>query len=172
MSICIRRAVPVRLTSREGMADLVMRFEQAGAGHLVPLVRAASAGALCFTLTTKGDPVEERFLNLPQPTVVVLGADHAGAFGPEGWPQATGLLRWAHRAVIHAAAGQPEHYALIAQAAVRFRRVLVIECEGNQAGSWRELAQEVAPKLPVLNILPKPGEVHPRLSVPAGTVLQ
>ncbi len=158
-------------TSRTAIAQTIVQLEAIGEGFRAPLFRAAAAGRLAVATAIGGTPVPARFLKLSRPTVIVLADDHPGATGPDAWPQAKKLLRWAHSAVFHAASGDPAHYAMISAATVQCGRMLLVELEFRHMQAWMRLAARELPRLNLLQIVPREGE-HPIRSAPAGAVLQ
>lgn len=68
----------------------------------VPLLRAERDGALSFAMAENGRAVPASFLKPSRPRLVIPADDHPGATGPDAWPQARKLMRWAHSAVFHA----------------------------------------------------------------------
>ncbi len=76
-----------------------------------------------------------------RPTVVLLGDDPGapgGMGGPEAWQCAAKLSRWARAVLVHAAGGQPEHYAEATRAALCVGRVAMIESTMTHARAWAE----------------------------------
>ncbi len=142
----------VSLTSRTAIAETIVRMEAAGEGFRTPLFRAAATGRLAVATAIGGAPVLARLLKQGRPTVVVLADDHPDAIGPEAWPQARKLLRWA-------------------SAAVASRRLLLVEMELRHMQAWGRLAERELPRLKLLRIEPINGQ-HPVPGAPAGTVIQ
>lgn len=157
--------------SRAAMDAAIARLLQTDEAFRVPLLRAARDGALGFTQAEGGRAVPARFLKLGRPCLVILADDHPAATGPDAWPQARKLLRWARAAVFHAAGGRAEDYAMIAAATVAYGRLLLVEMEYRQMQAWGRLAERELPRLNLLRIEPKNGQ-HPIQGAPAGTVLQ
>lgn len=154
------------------LAELIMRSQQVGEGFRIPLLRAAADGSLALVITTRGGIVPSRILNSSRPTAIVLADDTPAAIGPQAWPQAQRLLRWAKHVVLHATGGQPEHYALIAAATLAQGRVLVIEMEARRHPAWLAEVGRHLPRLRVLSIMPPNGGSHPVAGLPAGAVMQ
>ncbi len=138
----------VEFTSRAAISQTIVRLEAAGEGFRIPLFRAANAGALAVATAVDGAPVLSRILKLPRPTVVILSDDHPAATGPDGWPQARRLLRWSNAVVVHAAGGRAEDYAVIAEAAIHFRRLLLIEIEFRHMQAWGRSSSASCPASP------------------------
>lgn len=161
----------VEFTTRTTIAQTIARMEAAGEGFRTPLFRAAAQGRLAIATSLGGSPVLSRLLKQRRPTVVVLPDDHPDAIGPDAWPQAGKLLRWANAAIFHASGGRAEEYALIAEAAIRCGRLLLVECELRHLQAWSALAERELPRLNVLRIVPREGQ-HPIGGVPAGAVIQ
>jgi hypothetical protein len=167
---------PIEVNARERMAEAVVRLEQAGCGHIVPLVRAAMAGDLGFALVGPGQTLPPRLLDAARqrrPLAVVLGDDGAAPTGPAGFPQARRLLRWAAHVFVHATGGRPEHYAAAARITVAARRLLLVETCTAQQAAWSALARALAPRTPGTLLITRPGApAHPRLSAPVGATPQ
>ena len=158
------------------MAKAVVRLQQAGACYHIPLVRAAGAGALRFAIVAPGGRLRLDLLDMQRdrrPLAVILGDDGLAPTGPDGFPQARRLMRWAASIVIHAAAGQPEQYAAVAVATTICRRLVLVECSTAHQADWMALRQNVAPGKPGLLIKVPDGQPpHPQWQVPAGSVMQ
>lgn len=167
-----------RFDTRAQMAEAILRMEQAGAAWHVPLLRAAMAGDLRLAFVPPGSRLPLAMLDMrrhPRPLVVVLAGDGGtgGPAGPDAFPQARRLLLWARYALLHGAGGMAWHYTLAAEAAARFRRVVVAETTGAALPAWIELKAAVAPDTPSLAIAVPPGRpAHPLCTAPAGMVVQ
>jgi uncharacterized protein YndB with AHSA1/START domain len=162
----------IHLSTRAAIAQAMVRMEQAGEGFRLPLIRAAVEGELSAVAVMHGAPVPTRYLELSRPTVISYCDDHPDATGPGRWKQVRRLLRWANAAVLHATGGQAEHYALIAATTIAMKRVLLIEMQQCHHAAWRALVNSYAPRLKAMSIVPPPGDCHPRMTAPAGTVMQ
>ena len=167
---------PFTIKTRAHMAEMVMRLQQAGAAHHVPMIRAAMAGTLRFAVIFPGSALPLRLLDMARerrPLAVILADDGDKPTGPDGFPQARRLLRWATSIFIHATGGQPIHYAVAAQATVLVRRVLLIETGIAHQDAWCDLRRAVAPRTPGVVLTVPPGAApHPHLAVPAGEAVQ
>lgn len=157
------------------IAAQIARLEAAGFNHASPLLRAAAAGALQLIALPPGGRVPLRLLDPTRqrhPLVVLLGGDHdAAQHGPDAFPQARRLLAWSRWTMLHGAGGEALHYALAAQGACLFRRALIVETASRFLPAWRGLLAEMAPRCPGLIVECRPGDHHPRLTAPAGVVL-
>jgi len=166
----------VTLKTGAQMADLAVRLIQAGAAHHVPLIRAAMAGALRFTIVPAGARMPLRLLDPSvdsRPLTVILAGDDVNPAGPKDFPQVRRLVRWASGIMVHATCGEPKHYAEAARATVLLRRFLLVEtCSGREA-EWCALAANLAPQTPTVRITVRPGAPpHPAFAMPAREVLQ
>lgn len=161
----------VEFRSRAAIAETIVRQETMGEGFRNPLFRAASFGLLSVATAIGGTPALSRTLKQSRPIVVVLADDCPDATGPDGWPQARNLLRWARGAVFHAAGGRAEEYEMIAGAAIICGRLLLVEMELRHMRAWGRLAERELPRLNLLRIEPKEGE-HPIRTAPAGENVQ
>ncbi len=124
-------AMPVATALRDGLLDLVMprRADRAP----LPAMRRSS-----------------------RPVLVWIGDDNELTSGPEGWRCALAVTRWAKGAVIHAAAGEAEHYRIVVRGTLIERRFVLIETASQHALAWSRLLSDK----PVLHILPRGGS-HP-----------
>ncbi len=161
----------VDLRSPTAIAETIVRCEAAGEGFRTPLLRAAAAGRLAVATAIGGAQVHSRILKQRRPTVIVLADDHPDATGPDGWPQARKLLRWAHSAVFHAAGGRAADYEMISAATVTCGRMLLVEIEYRHMEAWMRLAARELPRLNLTCIEPEEGQ-HPIPGAPAGAVIQ
>lgn len=131
--------------------EFIWRAEQAGAGWLVPLLRAARRGDLQLLMAPAGGRLPLGLLKPAKhsrPTVVVLGDDAGPSAGPAAFPQARRLFRWASWVMLHSAGGEPWHYACAAEAATLMRRALVVETSTAGLPAWVALKNELAPETP------------------------
>jgi hypothetical protein len=117
------------ISNRDVIDDMIVRTQQAGEEFRLPLMRAARDARLNLVMVHGGDRVSKAALHFRRPTVIVLLDDLPTATGPDRWPQARKLLRWAHRAMFHASGGERQHYAAIAKAAEETGRALLVEME-------------------------------------------
>jgi hypothetical protein len=141
------------IKTRARMADMAVRLTQAGAGHHMPLIRAAMAGVLRFPVVPPGGRMPLRLLELAQdrhPLTVLLADDGDAPPGPAGLPQTTRLLRWARAIMLHTAGGEPKRHATAAQATVLTGRLVLAETD--TAHEADELAARVAPCTATLRI--------------------
>ncbi len=161
----------VSIRSRSAIDEMIVRLDQAGEGFRIPVLRAARDGLINLLLVPRGEHVPARALKFRMPTLLVLLDDAPEADGPDRWPQARKLLRWAGGAVFHASGGLPEHYALAAVMAGIHGRALLVEMEFRHHAAWLQLATRTVPRLPILNIVPAVGN-HPIAGAPAGGAVQ
>ena len=101
----------------------------------VPYLVLARDGDLAFSMPARGEPVPAGFLELRRPRLVILAGDHPDATGPDAWPQAAELFRWAHTAILQSAACGPFRSALIAEATIRCGRLLLVEMQPRHSPS-------------------------------------
>jgi len=158
----------IELTGHAAIAATIAMQEAGGEAFRVPLFRAAAAGALAVATAIGGSPVPARILKQRHPTVVLLADDHPGAIGPDAWPQAQKLARWAPLVALHATGGQAEHYAMFAQATVHYGRLLIVELELQHLAAWRDLMLLERKPGEILCLMPRPGGQHPISPAQAG----
>lgn len=162
------------LASKAQMAEVIGQAERLGQGFRLPIYRAVLACRINLTEVTRGGVVPSRALKTsPRPLLIVLGDDDHVPSGPDGWPQARKLLRWAKAVVIHAAGGEAQHYEAIVAITRRSDRCLLIETTSGHLDAWLDLVRARRPALPVLAIKVPPGDPqHPTLQRPPGAVVQ
>lgn len=158
----------VELREPAAISALIAASTAAGEGFRAPLLRAAAAGELAIAAAVAGTPIPARILKQRHPTVLLLTDDCPSATGPVAWPQARKLVRWAARIVLHGTGGQPEHYSLIAAAAVRVGQVLVVECQQRHLSAWQQVVLLERKSRSLLCIMPPPGGQHPISPAEAG----
>jgi hypothetical protein len=149
----------------DAFAEAIALLHRAGQTWHVPLLQAVRQGLIALWLIPPGERVPVRALDptaSPLPTVAVLcGDDESDRCRPSDFPQAVRWLRWARAIMLHGTGGREEHYAAAVGAALRVRRVLVVDLPSRAVPEWFELARRVAPKAHGLMILPPPGQAHP-----------
>lgn len=153
------------------LAEMIARAEQLGEGWRLPVLRAAYQGLVNFSIAQGGTPFPARFFDLTRPTIAIITDDHPGATGPSAWPQARRLFRWANVAILHAAGGLAEHSVIAVEAALVVNRVALVEMEMRHHEAWLHLAMREAPRLHILNIVPRDGQ-HPTKGASAGETVQ
>ena len=105
--------------------------------------RAAADGRIALAnVIDPGAPFPGRLVKATErrskPVLVVVGDDPivGTSLGPEGWLCARRLSTWAACAVLHAAAGEREHYLAAVEAAERHGRAALIECSSATLPLW------------------------------------
>ncbi len=162
------------IRTAEKMAELAVKLHQAGAGWHGPLLRAAMAGELRLLMVPPGERIPLRLLDPmrdPRPLVVLLSGDGIKPVGPEGFPQAARLFRWARFLMLHGAGGEAAHYELAADAARATGRVVIAECIAAHLPDWLAFRAAHVPRTPSLAIEARDG-LHPIHTAPAGAVMQ
>jgi len=156
------------------LAEAIVRAEQIGAAHLVPLLRAARAGVLNPLIVPRGTTAPMRRLKTStKPALVLIGDDDDEPTGPAGWPQAVRLMRWCGVVVVHSTGAQVHHYKAAVDGALVCRRMLLVETNTATEPEWLALLRRLRPGLPGLIVRVRPGEAaHPRMTAPAGATIQ
>ncbi len=158
--ICVTGRI-LEVRSSTAISSIIALQVAGGEAFRAPLLRAAADGTLAVATAIGGIPIPARVLKQRHPTAVLLADDHPGAIGPNGWRQARKLARWAPLVVLHATGGQPEHYSMFAEAAVRHGRLLIVEIQSQHLPAWLDLVRLERKPGQVLCITPRPGEQHP-----------
>jgi hypothetical protein len=156
------------------IAGMIARAEQAGEPHIIPVLRAAAAGAIDAAFVSRGARISMRQLkSTGRPALAILGDDDHASTGPGDWPDAVRLIRWARFLILHGAGGEPMHYAAAVFAAQEHHRALLIETDTAHIEAWRVLIGGIRPNGLGLIIGTRAGAPpHPRMTAPAGVVMQ
>jgi len=96
--------------------------------------------------------------NARRPLIFLIGDDDYAGTGPDGWASARRMRQWGRRAIVHAAEGKPEHYALAVTGALACGRLVLVECSTAHERAWGAF---LAPYMPVLDISAPAGLPHP-----------
>ena len=152
--------------------ELIVRSVQIGEDFRIPPMRAARDGLLNLFMAHGGGAVSAKALKLKQPTMVILADDHPTATGPEAWPQARKLARWANLVALHATGGQPAHYDLFTSETIRHGRMLVVELDLRHLAAWLGLVRRERRPGQILCLTPLPGGQHPISPTQAGEAVQ
>ena len=148
------------------LADLdaaIIGADCAGAHHRAYLFRQLRAGRIALIgvqRSTSARYFKQFAAQCRCPALVVVGADDGLHDGPEAWPLAARLIRWAKAIIIHGAGGAIREYEFAVITAQRHRRALLIECESGALPAWQSLAKAAVHPDFALVIPPLDG-VHP-----------
>jgi hypothetical protein len=133
-----------RIDRWQDIPAAISRFQLAGAGHRVPLLRALYEGRIAhLELQRSGSAgLFKRWAAMIRlPGMVLLGDDdHAVNDGPDAWPIARRVLRWARFVLIHGGAGAPEHYELAIQLTKQHGRLVLVESASTRISDWEDAA--------------------------------
>lgn len=131
---------------------------QLHAPHRVPLLQAAYHGVIGLLEMRRECGPDRLTLLQATPAIILIGDDDHRATGPKGWRCRRELVRWASHAIIHAAAGEPDHYRVAVLLAVQVGRVAFIETTSAHARTWHCVFADFGK--PTINIVPG-DDVHP-----------
>lgn len=157
-----------RNASPEGVARAITLQQQSGEGFRIPLFRAVPTDEIAFTMLGTGQaPPLSRLDDTLRPAIIVLtDDDDSTRTGPDGWPHASRIMRWARNAMLHAAGGLPEHYDLAVSMAKVCRRLVLVEACTAQVNAWTVLALRTMTPGRILRVQPLDGGIHP-IAVPS-----
>jgi hypothetical protein len=134
------------LTKQDDLERLCDAGARLGLPQL-PIFRAAADGLLALLRIEAPDtPWPARMIERQsdRPTCIMLaadpGCDHPDPGGPADWACAKRLKYWCQTggAIIHGAAGDPDHYRAAAATTVLLRRMAFIECASARAREWTD----------------------------------
>jgi hypothetical protein len=95
-----------------------------------------------------------------RPSILLIGDDDGIDRGPAGFLGAQRAITWGRWFLVHAAGGEPDHYAAAILAAKAYRRVVVIECSSLTLPEWEPLARLAPNHVGGIVVRPR-GGVHP-----------
>jgi hypothetical protein len=122
------------------VSALMAAQDAAGFGFRNALYRGALAGDYRIAELLPRGRIPAPFLWRDAPSIVVVISDDGGlSDGPQDFPQARRLLAWADRLMVHATGGEEAHYSLLAAAARKFPRVLLVETHTAAEAAWMDL---------------------------------
>ena len=128
------------------------------APYALPIYRAARDGLINLIQAGRGAQIPQKMLERPgRPIVVLISDDDYQGTGPAGWFCGLRCRRWARGCMIHAAAGEAQHYEIALKGALLTGRFLLVETSMDQHAAWKSFLD---PKIPTLTIISRTG-VHP-----------
>ena len=131
------------------------------APHQLPLIRAVRDGQLNLIQPGRGAQVPQKILDRPsRPIVVLIGDDDDMSTGPAAWACALRVRRWALTGMIHAAAGEAQHYEHALMGVLLTGRFLLVETSMVHHGAWKEFLDV---KISTLSVISRTG-VHPTVT--------
>lgn len=156
----------IRVNNRADLVNAIAMYEQIGARHRIPLLRALLHGRIgffeCQRSTSRG-AVKRFMAGVEKPALLLLGDDDYTSTGPIGWPGADRAMRWARGVLIHGTGATPEQYEEVVDATVALRRVVLVEADSAHADEWAQLAEAQPNRAGVLVLKPTGAGQHPVL---------
>lgn len=157
------------IDKRSDIPRAISAMQQAGTGHRVPLLQALYCGriALLEAQRTSSSKLFKQWAAAARmPAAALIGDDdHASPDGPDTWPIAWRMFRWARFVLIHGGGGRPEHYERAVQLAEASGRLVMVECSSANVEAWRGAAARWAVNAQGEIMRPPPGSPHPSLDV-------
>jgi hypothetical protein len=156
-------SAPISIDRFDQIPDAISKMQAAGAAHRVPLLQALYHGRIAhleIQRDTSANLLKSFIGRVRLPALVLLGDDDFGPTGPGGWRQASRLMRWARRIVVHAAGGDADQYEGFVQSARAIGRLLLVETDAAHAQEWMQVALAHGAHGRLCVILPRQG-VHP-----------
>ncbi len=157
----------LRIDAWSDIPSAIAKMQVAGAGHRVPLLQALYRGQIAHLEMHRHSSARlfKQWAAMSRlPALALLGDDdHSLLDGPDTWPLAPRILRWARFIVVHSGAGRPEHYEHVLALTAVYRRVVMIECSSGNIAAWQAAAERWAVGAQGLTMQPPPGCPHPSL---------
>ena len=157
----------LHIDKRSDIPRAIAAMQQAGAGHRVPLLQALYRGRIAL-LEAQRNSSSKLFkcwtAAACMPAAALIGDDdHANLDGPDTWPVAQRMFRWARFVLIHGGGGRPEHYEHAVQLTEACGRLVMVECSSANVEAWRDAAARWAANAQGEVMQPPPGLPHPSL---------
>lgn len=154
-----------RIEQWEQIPAAISRMHAAGADHRVPVLQALYRGEIAHLELERSGSVGtfkhwERAIQLPG-LLLIGDDDHTAADGPDGWPIAQRVLRWARFVLIHGGPGDASHYRHTVHLTRSYARLVMIECSSANVLAWQKAATKWSVGAEGLVMCPPPGVVHP-----------
>jgi hypothetical protein len=146
------------------IADAIAMLERFGDRCHIPLFRALAEGRIVVVFVWRGasDAPPAMLARPPRPVVALILDDDGLNSGPAAFPAAAGVLRHTRALILHAAAGEAEHYEQAVAMAEAEGSCAVIECGTVHAEAWLDPARRAAgPRLRRSHVIWPRGGVHP-----------
>lgn len=164
-------AFTMRINTIKDAHRAIHLYQQTGFEFRIPLITAVLDGRIAHFEVQRSGSVSElkRFMALAarRPTLVLIGDDDDEPTGPDGWPCAQRLLKWARVIVLHATGAERWHYETTVNTAEARGKVLMIETNSAQLPAWMAATKRWAPQAGVQVLQVQPGEpAHPTISTP------
>jgi hypothetical protein len=163
-------AIIQQINSSADLPGAIVFAEQVGAHHRAYLLRQRMAGRIGLYEVFRDTSARlfKRFASAagPGPMLLVVGADDGLNDGPEAWPLAQRMIRWASAIVLHGTGAEIVHYEWAVQGAEVHRRALLIECASATLPAWEALILAATHRPAVMKITPRSGP-HP-IEAPRG----
>ncbi len=157
----------LRIDAWSDIPAAIAKMQVAGAGHRVPLLQALYRGQIAHLEMHRASSARlfKQWAAMSRlPALALLGDDdHSPLDGPDSWPIAPRVLRWARFVVIHGGAGRPEHYEHVLSLTAVHRRVVMVECSSANILAWQTAAEQWAVGARGLTLQPLSGCPHPSL---------
>ena len=136
-------------------------FVAANAPYQLPVWRAARDGLINLIQPQRGAQIPQKMLERTgRPIIILIGDDDDVSTGPAAWACALRVRRWALTGMIHAAAGEPQHYENVLMGALLTRRFLLIETSMVHHAAWKEFLNV---KIATQSVISRTG-VHPTVT--------
>ncbi len=164
-------AFTLKIDTLEDARRAIDLYSRTGFDFRIPLVQSVIDGRIChFEAHRIGSSGKvKRFLAMSagRPTLVLIGDDDGDDTGPDGWPMARRLLRWARVVVLHGTGAERWHYETTVNTAELHGQVLMVECSTATLPAWMEATRRWAPNAGVQVLRVPPGTpAHPTHSTP------
>lgn len=140
----------LQINSVEDARRAVHLYQQTGFDFRIPLVQAVLDGRIAHFETRRSGCARRLkvFLALTarRPTLILIGDDDDCPTGPDGWPVARRLLRWASFIVLHGTGAERWHYETTINTAELCGRVLMVETSSAMLPAWSAATRRWAPE--------------------------
>jgi hypothetical protein len=157
----------LKINTWDDIPAAISRLQVAGAGHRIPVLQALYNRRIAHLDMHRASSARlfKQWAAMSRlPALALLGDDdHSPLDGPDTWPLAPRVLRWARFVVVHGGAGRPEHYEHVLALTAIYRRVVMIECSSANIQAWQAAAERWAVGAQGLTMQPPLDCPHPSL---------
>jgi len=157
----------LKISCRDDIPGAIAKLQAAGAGHRMPLLQAVYHGEIANLEMHRHSSARlfKQWAAMSRlPALALLGDDdHSPLDGPDTWPLAPRVLRWARFVVVHGGAGRPEHYEHVLALTAVHQRVVMVECSSATISAWQAAAERWAVGARGLTMQPPSDCPHPSL---------
>ncbi len=168
-------ALTIRIDTLEDARRAIDLYSRTGFDFRIPLIQGVLDGRIAHDEVQRPGSARrlKAFLALTarRPTLILVGDDDDAPTGPDGWPTARRLMRWARVVVLHGTGAERWHYETSVNTAELCGRLLMVETSSAMLPAWMAATKRWAPAAGV-QVLRVPEGLPPHPVTPAREFVQ